>query len=145
MRSTTFDSCFLDLDLLSARFYCALFRSWIKSRGILHLVAPLVHPVPSFPRWRGHTVMLSRLAGILKIAARHNIRSTSFMGPVNEYDERWFSISFEQALSGTTWISFFLSLLSEPQIPLFIVLNEQQTSITIISKFLAHDNDFQAF
>ena len=73
--------------------------------------------------------MLSRLAGILKIAARHNIRSTSFMGPVNEYDERWFSISFEQPLSGTIWISFFLSLLSEPQIPPVIVLNEHQTSI----------------
>ena len=62
---------------------------WLdKSRGILHLVAPLVHPIPSFPRWRGHTVMLCNLPGILKIAARHNISSTSFTGPVNEYDER---------------------------------------------------------
>ena len=71
----------------------------------------------------------------LKIAARHNIRSASFMGPVNEYDERWFLISFEHALSGTTWTSFFLSLLSKPQIPPVIILNEHQTSITISSSY----------
>jgi hypothetical protein len=36
--------------------------------------------------------MLSKEFGILKIAARHNIRSISFCGPENEKDARWFAI-----------------------------------------------------
>ena len=67
--------------------------------------------------------------GILNIAARDKIKSTSFSGPENANDPKCFAISLEQQTSGMT-VTSFLSRLSEPHIPPIIVLNEQQTSIS---------------
>ena len=74
--------------------------------------------------------MLFKECGSLNIAARHNNRSTSFPGPENDNDAKWLVISLVHDIRGTTWTSFFLSRLSEPQIPPTNDLKEQQTSIT---------------
>jgi hypothetical protein len=80
-----------------------------KTGGTLHLIlAPLVHPKPRFPQWNGNIVMSFTSCGILNIAARNKIKSTSFSGPENANDPKCFAISLEQETSGMTVTSSFL-------------------------------------
>ena len=112
--------------------FCLAFFPWFdNTAGTLHLVEPLVQPIPSFPRWSGQIVMVANESGVWNIAARHNISSTSFSGPENENNAKCLAISFAQDVSGTTWISRLRSRLSKPQFPPTIDLKEQQSSISI--------------
>lgn len=104
---------------------------WLDiTSGTLHFVLdPLVHPKPSFARCKGHIVIELIFAGWANMAARLRTRSTSSFGPEKPKLAVWFAICFEQASRGIISVSFFLSLLSKPQIPPTIDLNEQHTSI----------------
>lgn len=107
------------------------FLSWLdNTSGTLHLAYdPLLQPKPSFSRCKGQMVIECMFAGWVNKAARLRIRSTSSFGPEKPRLAVWFDISLEQASKGIICVSFFLSRVSNPQIPPTRDLKEQHTSI----------------